>query len=578
MNFSFNNIQRYLFSLLFAFSLFAISSAQTISVEENDTKAQQYLEQGNKTEAARLYTQSAYYYRNNNNLEKSIEYSLKVLELNKELNNRNGQMLSHSNLSMLYIEAEQFDKALEQLKEELTFRQQNKRLNEILPVLLTIASVETELNQYESAAITTEKAIEIAKEINELNFLKRAYGVAFDVYTKWNKQEKAQAYFELYSAIDKKLKNDMVTSAQTEARQANTERAITQERLQETSQQLERTADDLKEAERIKREQELTLDLQEAQINETKALLHIETLRKRFWAIGFIVAVFFVLALVVLFLKIRAANREIDAQRTEIEKQHKEIKSSINYAETIQQAMLPDLSEMDSFADSFILYRPKDIVSGDFYWSAKLSDETIFFAVVDCTGHGVPGAFMSMVGIRILRDIVQELKVQSPAKVLEHLNEMVRETLRQDQTDNNDGMDLVIVRLDKMKDGTTKVTYAGAKRPLYVAYAEKNEIEILSPDRKSIGGHQTTKQYVEFNDKVITLSKGDEMFLFSDGITDQNNSFRKKFGRARLESILTACMEDDVKDQQKLIESKLDEFMGDEFQRDDITLAGIKLK
>lgn len=578
INFTQKHILRFILIIGLVCTLPLMVSAQNISVEENDAKAQEYLDQGNKAEAARLYTQSAYYFRNNNENSKAIEYYLKVLDLNKELNNQAGQMLTHSNLSMLYIESEQFDKALVQLQEELKFREQKKKLVDILPVLLTISSVEVENENFEPAAIYADRAIEMAKEINELNLLKRAYGVAFDVYTKWGKQDQAQAYFELYSAIDQKIKNDMVASAQSEAKTAYSEKAKTEERLVETSQELEKTVVDLLEAERIKREQELTLDLQQAQLNEANALLHIETLRKRFWAIGFGVALLFVFALIFLFLKIRAANKEIDAQKHEIEKQHKEIKSSINYAETIQKAMLPDLGVVNDFGEYFMLYRPKDIVSGDFYWAARTSENTLFFAVVDCTGHGVPGAFMSMVGIRILSEIVQEMKIKSPASILEHLNEMVRETLRQEQTDNNDGMDLGIIRLDKKKDGTTDLTFSGAKRPLYVAPKDGNKLDVLKPDRKSIGGYQPTKKYIEFNDQTVTLNKGDEIFLFSDGITDQNNPYRKKFGRARLESILLSCVDDNMSEQQQLIETKLDQFMAEEFQRDDITLAGIKIK
>jgi len=202
----------------------------------------------------------------------------------------------------------------------------------------------------------------------------------------------------------------------------------------------------------------------------------------------------------------------------------------------------------------------------------------LFFAVVDCTGHGVPGAFMSMVGIRILSDIVQELKVESPAAILDNLNLMVKETLRQEQTDNNDGMDLAIIRLDKLPDGTTALTFSGAKRPCYIGRGNTVNLETLKSDRKSIGGNQPTKKGVEFTDQTAILNPGDEVFLFSDGITDQNNQHRKKFGRARLESILSSCIKDDTERQKLLVEKALKDFMLQEYQRDDITLAGIKIK
>ena len=575
-------IYRKLFIFILLIGVSFSGYTQTISVAENDAKAEKFLNEGNKAEAARLYTQSAFSYRNSGNLAKAIEYYLKVLNLNKDLNNRVGQMLTHSNLSMLYIESEQFNDALVHLDEELTFREQNKKLNEILPVLLTIASVQVELQAYSDADQSVNRAIDMAKEINELNLLKRAYGVAFDVYTKWDKQEQAQAYFELYSAIDRKIKEDMVTTAKTEAQEkvsaAYTEKAKTEEQLQQTSEKLEKTEITLQEAERIKREQEMELDLQQALINEQNALLQVERLRKRLWAIVSIIAIIFVLALVLLLWQIRSANKKIEAQRQRLEKQNKEIKSSIYYAETIQSAMLSDLNELNSFGDHFMIYRPKDIVSGDFYWSHKISDNRMFLAVVDCTGHGVPGAFMSMIGIRILNEIVLEMKVESPATVLENLNDMVRDALRQEQTDNNDGMDLAIVRLDKQKDGSTTVTYSGAKRPLYISRKGANDLEILKPDRKSIGGHQPTKRFIEFDDHTINLKPEDELFMFSDGIVDQNDPYRKKFGRARLENILKSFTDEDVEKQKQIIEEKLDLFIRDEAQRDDITFAGFKLK
>jgi serine phosphatase RsbU (regulator of sigma subunit) len=561
---------------------FSASFSQSISPEENDAKAAQFLEQDNKSEAARLYTQTAFYYRNQGQLNKAIEYYLKVLQLNKELNNRVGQMLTHSNLSMLYIEAEQYDGAIKHLNEELTFREQNKKLQEILPVLLTIASVQVEMYNFSDAEQTVERAIGMAKEINNLTMLKRAYSVALDVYSRQDKKEQAQAYQDLFLAIDKKIKEDMMASVQTQAKEqvsaAYSEKAKTEEQLQETSKELQETVVTLQETERIKQQQQMELDLQQALISEQNALIQIERLRKRTWAFGFMFLAIFVFVLVFLFLKIRSANKKIEAQRQRLEKQNKEIKSSIDYAETIQQAMLPDLSETNTFGDSFMIYRPKDIVSGDFYWHSKISDTRLFFAVVDCTGHGVPGAFMSVIGIRALTEIVQEMKIESPASVLENLNEMVREALRQEQTDNNDGMDLVIVRLDKQTDGSTIVTYSGAKRPLYVGHKSNIELEVLKPDRKSIGGYQPTKRFIEFTDHSVKLGKGDELFMFSDGIVDQNDPYRKKFGRARLENVLKSIIDEDTERQKEIIEEKLNLFIQDEEQRDDITIAGFKLK
>ncbi|QQS52468.1 MAG: SpoIIE family protein phosphatase [Bacteroidota bacterium] len=565
---------------LFGTNLFTL--AQTLDVKENDAQAKQYLDQGNKSEAARLYNQSAFYYRSNGQMAKAIEYYLIVLDLNTGLNNRVGQMLTHSNLSMLYIETEQYEQALKHLNAELKFREQSKKLPEILPVLLTIANVQSELKLNADALATTERSIEIAKEINDLTLIKRAYGVAYDVYTKAGKQDQAQAYFELYSAIDKKIKEDQMANVQSSAQQqvseAYTAKAATEKELNVTSQELQKTVGDLQEAERIKLQQEMELNLQQALINEQDANLRLERVRKRFWAFGFGVALVFVFVLAFLVLKIISANKKIELQRQRLEKQNKEIKSSIYYAETIQKALLPDLKEISSFGDGFVIYRPKDIVSGDFYWFVKVSETRMFLSVVDCTGHGVPGAFMSMIGIRILSEIVVKMKIDSPASILEHLNEMVRNALRQEQTDNNDGMDLAVIRLDRQPDNSTLVTYSGAKRPLYIGYNSNNELDSLRPDRKSIGGHQPAKRFIDFADQTVKLGKDDVLYLFTDGIVDQNDPFRKKFGSARLENLLKSIIGEEANKQKSIMEEKIDLFMRDEAQRDDIAILGFKLK
>lgn len=555
---------------------------QSGTTSPKEAEAQKFYDAGNKAEAARLYNQIAYEKRTQGNNNKSIEYYKKVLSINNELGNRVGQMLTHSNLSMLYIEIEKYSEALEQLELELKFRQQGKNPKEIIPVLISISGVQNELSRFEEASEKALDAIGIAKEVEDLPLLKRAYGIAYDVYNKWGKQSEAQSYFDLYSAIDRKIKEDRMSEVQTQANakvnEANIEKAKTEEQLNVKSKELEKTVVSLEEAERVAKQQQMELDLQQAQINEQNALLRVETLRKRYFAMAFIVTLLFLVALVFLVLRIRKANMKINAQRLKLEKQNREIHASIRYAKTIQTAMLPDAKTIEGFADHFVIYRPKDIVSGDFYWAQAISENTLFYAVVDCTGHGVPGAFMSMIGLRMLDEIVNEMKIDSPAQILETLNELLREALRQEQTDNNDGMDLAICRLDKDKDGNIEVTYSGAKRPLYVGRKSKMELEVFHPDRKSIGGYQPTKRYIEFNNHTVKVNKGDVLYMFSDGIVDQNDPHRKKFGRARLENILKSLIDSEMERQKTVIETKLDEFIQDEAQRDDITFSGLQIK
>ncbi|MBN2484746.1 MAG: SpoIIE family protein phosphatase [Bacteroidales bacterium] len=578
-----NKIKKPLISVLLLLLIPLIVYPQTIEqqIAENDALANKYLAEGKESEAARIFNQTAYLLRANNNTSKAIEYYEKVLGLNISLGNKVGQMLTHSNISLLYIETGQYSKALEHLNAELEFKEKTKKSEEIIPVLITIASVQNELGQYGKAAEKIQSAIAMSQELNSLPLLRRSYGIAANIYSNWGKQQESQQYFELYSTIDKKLKDDRMAAVESEAEEkvtiAYSEKAKTEQELSIKSEELKQTAESLEEAERIARQQKLELDLQQSQINEATALLKVERLKKTLYAGGFSILLIFVIVLVFLIIRIRKANIKINNQRLKLEKQNREINSSIRYAKTIQNAMLPDMTGVEKFASYFMVYRPKDIVSGDFYWSSIISEKRMFVAVVDCTGHGVPGAFMSMIGIRMLDEIVNEMKIESPAHILETLNDLLRNALKQEQTDNNDGMDLCVCRFDKLANGKVEMTYSGAKRPAYIGRITKLDIEILDPDRKSIGGYQPAKRLIEFTDQVTTLEKNDVLFLFSDGIVDQNDPFRKKFGRARLESIFKSIIADDSKTQGEVIESKLDEFIKNEAQRDDITVAGFKI-
>ena len=159
-----------------------------------------------------------------------------------------------------------------------------------------------------------------------------------------------------------------------------------------------------------------------------------------------------------------------------IEQKNNKITDSIRYAKTIQEAILPTQEHLSNLLGNFFLvFMPKDIVSGDFYWIDK-KDEYIFLAVADCTGHGVPGAFMSLVGNNMLNEIVREEQEYEPERILKRLNERIRLALRQEEDANRDGMDIGICRFKQLPNGKTEMAFAGAKRPLYVVTPE-NELE-----------------------------------------------------------------------------------------------------
>ena len=555
-------------------------------VADNNAKAEEYLsEKGKENAAAQLYNQSAYLLRSANRLDEAAVYYQKVLDINTELGNRRGQMISHNSLSMVYLEAENYPKAIYHLKKELEFRKQINNKADIINVLTNLALAENEMSNFKSAIEDIENAISISKELNDLILLKQCYGVAYDIYEKQGNADKSHTYFEMYSAIDKKLKEQKMVEISDEADRkvniAESEKQVAQKKLSQTNEELEKTVTTLQQVEELTREQKMELELKEAKISEQNALLEAERVRKRFWRIVFIISFCFVLILTYMIIQIFKANRKINAQRLTLEKQNKEIRASIRYAQTIQQAMLPSDTEIKKYFDSFILYMPKDIVSGDFYWISSKEEKgkfIVYFAVVDCTGHGVPGAFMSMIGNRLLNEIVTEQKTDSPAEILGLLNTMVRQALRQEETDNNDGMDVALCRFDLDANGSIQLTFAGAKRPIYIIKNRENKLVTHNGDRKSIGGYNLSKREISFSDFHEKLEKDDMIYLFSDGIIDQNGPERKKYGRIRLEETMIDCAKLRLDEQKVFFEQRLRDYMKNEEQRDDISFVGLKVK
>ncbi len=262
----------------------------------------------------------------------------------------------------------------------------------------------------------------------------------------------------------------------------------------------------------------------------------------------------------------------------EIHKKNEDITSSIRYAKTIQQAILvsPDTLPKNIIKDYFVLYRPKDIVSGDYYWFAQLHKYSLMMATVDCTGHGVPGAFMSMIGNTLLNEIVKEKGTDDPARVLEYLHYSVRQALHQDEGVNDDGMDVCICRIDKSNEAI-KIAFAGAKRPLFYYKSEKSTLCEIKGTIKSIGGAYRKREAKHFVTEYINLEENDVIYLTSDGLIDQNNPELRKFGSITFKKKLAEIGHLALGTQRLMLEEALDQHQGGAEQRDDITIIGVKI-
>ncbi len=269
-------------------------------------------------------------------------------------------------------------------------------------------------------------------------------------------------------------------------------------------------------------------------------------------------------------------GRLLEMKNYELEKQREEINSSLRYAKTIQNAILPTFGNMSLKNEFFLIYLPKDIVSGDFYWfSAKEDSPYTFYAVVDCTGHGVPGAFMSMIGARLLNYIVTERNIHLPSEILEQMNVSVKLALKQKLSGNKDGMDISLIRLEKTPDNKTEVIFSGAKQSLFIYSKVKNTVTKIRGDIKTIGGYFDDD--IPFTNKKIICEKDDIIYLLSDGIIDQNSPEGKKIGTARFQKILTEIAELPLNEQKEKIIEILNNHKKNTNQRDDITILGIKI-
>jgi len=268
----------------------------------------------------------------------------------------------------------------------------------------------------------------------------------------------------------------------------------------------------------------------------------------------------------------RVKNTELKNAFDIIEEKNKDITDSIHSALRIQRAILPTNEEVKRlFPESFVLFKPRDIVSGDFYWISEIGDKTLI-AAVDCTGHGVPGAFMSMIGNALLNQIVNEKHITAPCEVLFHLRESIIRSLKQTGAigEGKEGMDIALCAIDK-KSNTLE--FAGAHNPLWI-FRKNGEFEEILADKQPIG-----LQYEElrpFTNHTITLEKGDRLYIFTDGYADQfGGPNGKKFKYKQLQERLVAIGMRPMETQKEILDSAFVEWRGGLEQIDDVLVIGI---
>jgi phosphoserine phosphatase RsbU/P len=267
------------------------------------------------------------------------------------------------------------------------------------------------------------------------------------------------------------------------------------------------------------------------------------------------------------------ANEALSIQKTIIEHKNKDITDSISYAQRIQNAMLPLEERMlKLIPNHFILFRPLDIVSGDFYWFAE-KEERIILGAIDCTGHGVPGALMSMVGDSVLNRIVHDREIHHTDLILNELHVGIRQALHQDRTENRDGMDAALLSID-LKNQI--VEFSGAKNPLICI--QNNVLYQIKGDKMPIGGEQREKERI-FKKHTILCDIPTYFYIFSDGYQDQfGGPEGRKFMSARFRNLLLEIHQKDMQEQKEILDQTMKDWLGSNRQIDDILVIGLKIE
>ena len=275
-----------------------------------------------------------------------------------------------------------------------------------------------------------------------------------------------------------------------------------------------------------------------------------------------------------------AKQRDELAQQNEfISEQNAHINTSLTYAKTIQDIVMPLEVNITKYFRYFGVFIPLQIVSGDFYWFTRVPDDErlAFTAAVDCTGHGVPGAFMCMISTRLLSEIIVEHKVLDTAKILEHLNTGLVAALKQEETDNNDSLEICICKFCKTGERDYEMSFSGAKRPLYVYHDDTQTLDTLKGDRKTIGGLMSMRNAMSFTSESMTLHSGDKIYMTTDGMINQFDINNKKYGSDRFVSLLKEISPKELPEQKEIIVQEYEAYRGDAEQNDDITVFAVQL-
>lgn len=523
----------------------------------------------------------------------ALDNYLKALDIYKKKGDRENQAHMLNSIGLINYKQEQLKSALDNFTQALSIFEEKNDKEKIAEVQTNLGLLHAKLGNFQLAYDYLNKCYQYYVQIGAKPGIAGTLRDLGDVYTAWGKNTEALSSFnesfEIFTELN--MKSDMANLykkfAETNANLGNYKKAFEYHVLYThlndslfTEKLNEQITEIQTKYESEKKDKEIAL------LNSDKALQDAALKRQRlaiyFFIGGFIVITLFLIMISRLYREKKKANvileqknEEISRQRDHIFQQNKEITSSIEYAKRIQTALLPPQELINAIIpESFILFKPRDIVSGDYYWLNQKGNK-IISVTADCTGHGVPGAFMSMLGISFLNEIVNVTKPEElrSDQVLNHLRELIITSLRQTgkSGESRDGMDMTICIIDTE---TLMLDYAGAYNAIYIV--RESELIESKPDKMPIGIH--VKELDPFTPYSFQLKKGDIIYSCSDGYADQfggpeNNKFRRK----NFKDLLLKIKDLPMCQQKETLNQTLMDWMKGYEQVDDILVCGIKI-
>lgn len=509
-------------------------------------------ESNDKLRVTNIYNNMGNTYQQMNNVDMALECFERSRKIAEEIGSYDNVAEALSNIGSLHFNKGNTVKALEYYTEAYEIANETGNMGKVCDVLHSMGECYFKLKNLEKAKECTEKSIQIAQETNLLPTLKMASQLLCNIYQEQGQYKKALEMIVLHIKLKDSLGNE--------------------DRVKEFAEVEYKAKEEGLKAEQEAREKMFAAE----RARKNEELKRQKTIRYAF-TIGFCLVA--VLA-VVIYRGLRVnkkQNKIITAQKKEVEHQkelvdekNKEITDSITYAKRLQEAILPPPDFLNKYLpNNFILYKPKDIVAGDFYWAEKIND-LFFIAAADSTGHGVPGAMVSVVCSNALNRSVKEFKITETGKILDKTRELVLETFEKSANEVKDGMDISLLCVDHV---SRKIYWSGANNPLW--YIQDNQLQEIKANKQPIG---KTDNPTPFTTHTLDYKEGTTFYLFTDGLADQFGGPKgKKFKYKQFADLL---LENNNLPQEvltKIIDQKFEEWRGPLEQVDDVCVIGIRI-